>query len=32
MTEVTDVLKKEHEAAEKCHISLKSLMALRLER
>lgn len=28
ITELTDVLKREHEAAEKCHICLKSLLRL----
>ena len=32
MTELTDVLKREHEEAEKCHISLKSSMTDGIER
>ena len=30
MIELTDVLKREHEAAEKCHICVKSSMAHRI--
>ena len=32
MTELTDMLKREHEAAEKCHICLKEFIIPRIER